>query len=371
MRRLFIGSAVAAAMVAVAAASGSAASPGAVYTATNGASGNEVLVFDRAPNGALTYRAAVATGGTGTGAGLGNQGGLRLTRGGQFLLVVNAASNDVSVLRVTATGLELTDVEPSGGLRPISVAVEGSLVYVLHAGGAVGGSDGIAGFRLSPAGDLSPIPGAMAPLGGASVGPAQIEFSPDGAFLAVTEKGTNTIDIFTVAQDGTVAASAAYPSAGVTPFGFDFGHRNQMFVSEAFGGNVDASAVSSYALDPAGLPGVVSPSVPTTETAACWVVVSTSGQYLYTTNTGSSSITGYAIRPNGTIARLDADGVTATTGGGSAPIDLAFAVNDQFLYSLNAGVWTITGFRVGPHGALTPVGTTYNLPTGTNGLAAE
>jgi len=370
MRRFLIGCAAAATVGVSAVAAGPVDVPGAVYTATNGSAANEVLVFDRAADGTLSYRSAVATGGTGTGMGLGNQGGLRLTRGGQFVVVVNAASDDVSVLRVTNAGLALVDVEPSGGLRPVSVAVDGRLVYVLNNGGAVGGADGIAGFHLSPAGDLSPIPGAMAALSGPSVGPAQIEFSPDGNFLVVTEKGTNLIDVFTLASDGTVASAASYASVGATPFGFEFGHRNQFFVSEAFGGAVDASAVSSYALDVAGMPGVISPSVGTTETAACWIVVSTSGQYLYTTNAGSGSISGYRIRPDGTITLIDANGVTGATGAGSTPIDLAFSVNDQFLYSLNAGNGTISAFRVGPRGGLMTVGTTFNLPAGTNGLAA-
>ena len=42
---------------------------------------------------------------------------------------------------------------------------------------------------------------------------------------------------------------------------------DRLFVSEAFGGATDASALSSYRLGTAGL-GVLSPSVKTTETAA-------------------------------------------------------------------------------------------------------
>src|SRR6185436_4443960 len=74
---------------------------GAVYTATNSVNGNSVLVFDRTADGGLTYVNAFSTGGQGSGNGLGNQGGLALTADGKFVLVVNAGSNDISVLQTT------------------------------------------------------------------------------------------------------------------------------------------------------------------------------------------------------------------------------------------------------------------------------
>src|ERR1043165_1941400 len=71
--------------------------PGVVYTLTNQVAGNSVAVFDRAADGSRTSAGIVSTGGTGTGAGLGSQGALALSRDGQWLLAVNAGSNDISV----------------------------------------------------------------------------------------------------------------------------------------------------------------------------------------------------------------------------------------------------------------------------------
>src|SRR4029077_4367309 len=53
---------------------------GAVYTLTNQVAGNAVAVFDRAADGTLTAAATVATGGTGTGAGLGSPGAVLFGR---------------------------------------------------------------------------------------------------------------------------------------------------------------------------------------------------------------------------------------------------------------------------------------------------
>jgi 6-phosphogluconolactonase (cycloisomerase 2 family) len=347
-------------------------SPGAVYVASNGAAGNQILVFERAADGQLTFENAIATGGLGTGSGLGNQGGVRLSEDNRLLLAVNAGSNDVSVFELTNDGLVLRDRTSSGGVRPISITIDGRLVYVLNAGGRAGGTDNVTGFRMSRTGELTMIAGSTRTLSAADTDPAQVELSPDGTDLVVTEKMTNLIDVFPVNDDGTLGTRTPYVSAGTTPFGFAFGKRGQFFVTEAAGGAANASTVSSYHLPRTGLLEVVSPAVPTTETAACWAAVSNDGRFVYVTNTGSSSISGFSIsRPNGRIELLDADGATASTGAGSAPIDLAFSGNGRFLYALSAGTWTISALRVNEHGELSPVGTTTGLPAGANGLAAR
>lgn len=152
----------------------------------------------------------------------------------------------VSVLRVGPRTLTVTDVEPSVGGSPVSVAVSGSLVYVLNAA-----TDSIAGFRLSPHGDLTPIFDSVRPLSGSGTAPAQIAFSPDGDVLLVTEKATNRIVTFHVQADGRPGLALMQASVGQTPFGFAFGKCGQVFVSEAFGGAPNASATSSYEVDPA------------------------------------------------------------------------------------------------------------------------
>jgi 6-phosphogluconolactonase (cycloisomerase 2 family) len=333
---------------------------GAVYTMTNSPVDNEILVFDRAPDGTLSPAGSYSTGGTGTGTGLGNQSGVVLTEGSRFLLAVNAGSDEVSSFRVTSGGLELADVEPSNGDHPISVTARSGLVYVLHDGS--GGN--VTGFRLGPDGALEPVPDSTQPLLGA--GPAQIQFAPREQFLVVTEKASNTLSVFPVVR-GRAQPATSHVSAGETPFGFAFDRHGRLIVSEAFGGAAGASAATSYDFDD-GIPDAISPSVPTNQTAACWIVVTKNGRYAYTTNTGSASITGYEIAPNGELTRLDDDGVTATTGAG--PIDMALTASNRFLYSLDSGVQQISGWAVNADGSLASLGA-IALPGGANGLAAR
>jgi 6-phosphogluconolactonase len=340
----------------------SAHSRGAVYTLTNSPAGNTVKVFHRAGDGSLSPGGEFATGGTGTGGGLGNQGAVVLD--GKRLFAVNPGSDSISAFEVEGSGLELVDTISSGGDQPISLTVDDHLLYVLNAGG----TGNISGFTFSRSGDLSPLAGSTRPLSGSGTGPAQVSFDPDGEVLVVTEKNTNLIDVYEVGDNRRASGPSTHPSSGATPFGFGFDERDHLIVSEAFGGAPDQSAVSSYEVDDEELEPITA-SAGTTETATCWIVVTDNGRFTYTSNTGSGSISGYRVGREGELTLLDADGRTGITGPG--PIDMALSRNSRFLYSLNSGDGTISGFRVEADGGLTAIGGTTGLPGGTNGLAAK
>ncbi len=350
---------------------------GVVYIASNGAAANEILVFDRNERGNLSFARAVPSGGLGTGGGLGNQGGLVLMADERWLVVVNAGSDDVSVFRVNGSDLTLTSRTPSGGQRPVSVTVDRDLVYVLNAGGAVGGADNIAGFRLDRRGHLLAIPGAVQPLSGPNTAPAQIGFTPDGEFLVATERATNLIAVFSLTgdehdgNDGVARPAEFHPSAGLTPFGFAFDRRGRLYVADASGGATDASSVSSYQVTHDGGLEVISAAVPTTETAACWLVITGDGHVVFTTNTGSGTVSALSVDSDGALALRDDDGVAARTGAGSAPADAALSTGGRFLYTRNGGNGTISAFSVNGDGTLTSLSTLGGLPVGANGLAAR
>ena len=346
-----------------AAGSPAAAAAGQVYTLTNSPAGNAVKVFSRAGDGSLATAGEFATGGTGTGGGLGNQGALALER--RLLFAVNPGSDSISSFRVRRNELELIDTDPSGGDQPVSLTAGDGVLYVLNAGGA----GNISGHTVSRHGALSPLLGSTRPLSGAGTGPAQVSYDPDGERLVVTEKNTNLIDTYEVDEGtGLAEGPTPQPSAGATPFGFAFDGRGHLIVSEAFGGAPDASAVSSYGFED-GVLEPITASAPTTETAACWIVVTKNNRFTYTTNTGSGSISGYRIGHEGDLSLLDADGRTAITGPG--PIDMALSHNSRFLYSLNSGDGTLSGFRVGARGDLTPIGGAAGLPLSATGLVAR
>jgi 6-phosphogluconolactonase (cycloisomerase 2 family) len=346
------------------------AGDGSIYTMDNAATGNHVLVFHRDATGSLTGAGTVATGGTGTGAGLASQGSVLLSQDGGWVFVSNAGTGDISVLAVTPQGLALTDRVASGGHMPLSLSLRNNVLYVLNAGGLVGDKDNITAFVFTD-GKLAALPGSTRALSADNTGPAQVSFSEDGDLLIVTERLTSLIDTFVLEDDGLAAGHKTFVSAGTTPFGFAMGRKNRLFVSEAAGGAPDASSLSSYKLSEDGDLAVLSASAATKQSAACWAIVSKNGRYVYTSNTGSGSISGFQIGPHGSLQLLTADGRTGLTGTGSKPVDMAQSDDGRFLYNLNTGNGTITAFHVNPDGTLESLAEVGGIPTGAAGLAGR
>ena len=333
---------------------------GALYTMTNATSGNEVLAYTRATDGSLTFQGAYATGGLGSGASLGSQSAVVLTKNNQWLFAVNAGSNQISVFAVHTDGLELMDVADSGGLRPVSLTTYQNLLYVLNAGG----SGNISGFAVGTDGSLSALAGSSQWLSNSGVGAApgvgQIAFSSDGTTLVVTEKSTSLLDTYAV-TDGIAGAPTTHASSGAVPFGFAFDRHGHAIVSEASG------SVSSYQVDGNGF-DVISPSVVNGQVAACWIAISKNGKFAYTTNAGSGTISSYRLDDDGSLTLLNA--TAGSTGAGSSPVDMAFSLNGAYLYALGAASHTVTIFQMGSNGSLTAMGS-IAVPAGVAGLAAR
>lgn len=344
-----------------------AANVGVVLTMSNAAAANKVLIWSRGADGSLTFVGRVATGGRGTGGALGNQGGLALSDDGDWLYVVNAGSDSVSVFKVSGTSLTRTDVEPSRGDKPISVTSHGSLVFVLNAGG----KGNIRGFVRDSAGELALVNASKRPLSTAGAVPAQIGFSPSGSYVYVSERATNRLTSYAISAGGAAGIPGWTNSAGDEPFGFAFSANGTLVVSEAANHAEDGSSASSYKLGAGGALVTVSGAVPTTETAACWTAITPDGRFAYVTNTPDNSISGFSVATNGSLAILNADGRTAATGSGSLPIDLAASSDSKFLYVVAAGTHRILVYAIGADGALSSRPGVAGLPKAANGLVVR
>ena len=339
---------------------------GTVLTQTNAPAGNEVSVSLRLPNGNLLPFGSYATGGAGTGGGLGSQGALAESGDGRLVFAVDAGSNEVTMFRrLFGVFLWRLDREGTGGTQPTSVAAHGRLVYVLNAG-----SDTVRGFRRRGA-DLAPIPGAVYGLSQAGAAAAQVGFSPDGAFLVVTERATNRIGVFRVLPNGTLGAGNFQPSAGPTPFGFQFRGDGTLVVSDAAGGAAGASVASSYRILPNGTLQVVSGAVPTNQAAACWIAIPRGGEFAYTTNTADGTLSGFSLDDAGALRLLDPSGVTGDLGAAARPIDFEFTRNGRLLYVLDSGADEIRAFLRTNDGGLVPLATRVTLADGAAGLLAR
>lgn len=339
---------------------------GYLFALDNATEGAEIVVFTRELDGSLTPQNAVPTGGSGTGGDLGSQGALLLSPDEQYLYAVNAGSNEISSFRVYDDHLALVDIAASGGGRPISVTASADRVYVVNAEG----SGSVSGFAVDD-GIFSAIPGATRPLSTEvnPTGAAQVSLNPAGDFLVVSEKATNNIVTYAVAADGSLGPPVVTASQGQTPFGFTFTAAGQLVVSEAFGGGDGLSAASSYEIANDGTLTVVSSSVPSGGSAACWMVLANSDSVGYVTNTASNTVSGYHVAADGALTLFADDGVTADLGDAQAPIDMIVAADGEFLYVLNATADTISGFGIASTGALSSLGASTAVPAATVGLA--
>ena len=346
-------------------------STGAVFVMTNAASGNEIVAYGRNADGSLQQGRRFSTGGRGSGGvtdPLASQGSLTLTEDRSFLLAVNAGSGSISVFRVHGDRLSLVDRVPCGGAEPVAVAQHGNLVYVLNAGG----TSNVTGFRLERSGRLRPIAHSIAFLTTGNSGPGSLSFSPDGQFLLVTEKLTNRIDAFHVQLDGTLGPIVVTAAVGPGTFAVVFAPNGAALVSETGpAGGSNASAISSYAALPNGTLSPISASVPTQGAATCWQAVTPDGRFVYTSNSATSTISGFAIGTDGALTPLPGT-VAATLPTGSTNLDTAISSDGKFLYTLDSGTGLVSIFGINEDGSLTNLGDAGGLSAaaGFNGIAA-
>lgn len=320
-----------------------------VYVQSNAADGNAVLAF-RSDGSEI---GAFATGGSGSGAGLGSQGAVTASADGDHLFAVNQGSATVSAFAVRPDGrLRLLDSAETGE-NPVSVATRGSGVYVV-------GGDTVTAFRLL--GDRLATRGSR-PLSSQGSNPAQIGVVPGGRALIVTERNTNTIDVLPLDAFGRPGPATATAATGVTPFGFAFGRGGVAVVSNASAGEAGGSTVTGYEVEHNRVRNTT-PAIPTGQSAACWVAVDETGRYAYVANAGSGTMSSLAVQPDGSLKLID--GAAATPGG--APIDAE--VGGSVLWVLDSSQGHVSAIPLKDGGSLgSPVVPISGLPASTSGLA--
>jgi 6-phosphogluconolactonase len=351
-------------------ANSTSAKAGAVFAMTNSASKNEIISYRRDADGSLHEAGSFATGGRGSGGvtdPLGSQGSLTLTQDHQFLLAVNAGSGNISLFAVFGPNLFLLQTVACAGSEPVAIAQHGGLVYVLNAGGA----SSVAGFTLGWDG-LKPIKGALSYLSTGNSGAASLAFSPDGKFLLVTEKLTNNIDAFQIQADGTLGPIAINASAAPGVFAVSFAPNGTAIAVETGpAGATDASTISSYSVESTGTLSAVSASVPTLAAATCWLAITPDSRFVFTSNAGSGTVSGFSIAAGGVLTPV-AGTVVGTNPAGSTNLDVAISADGKFLYTLDSGTGDVSIFGIDHDGTLTNLGQAAGVPAsaGVNGIAA-
>lgn len=350
-----------------------------VYTLSNESDGNRVIAFDvDERKRSLEEIGSFPTGGTGTGAPLGNQAALTTDASDRWLFATNAGDGSITSFRLQPEGLQFVNRLPSGGHSAISVTVFGTLVYVLNEGSGLRSDpprmryDNITGFRFTGGGQLVPLPNSTRIIDRTQLtSPAQVGFNKSGTVLLITEKATNTLTTFLVQPNGRpVRDPLKRPSAVPTPFGFEFGDRDYVFITEANGGSQGVTA--SYRVD--RVTGEVSSLVDRIDQgdATCWTVLSSDQTIGYAVNTGSGTVSLYRVNFNGTLEPFSAAHPQAQVPTGSGPRDAVLSQHNRLFFTLNNGDGELRAFWVARNGALRALRLgTVSVPTSVTGLMAR
>lgn len=338
---------------------------GTVFVQTDASTGNQIVSYDRLAGGSLRQAGVYSTGGNGLALGgsvvdhLASQSSL--VRSGHALFAVNAGSNTVTSFAIDGDTLTRRQVIGSGGEAPVSIAAHGDLVYVLNARG--GGS--IQGY-LNLDGHLVLIPSWHRDLGfdpnatpEFTSTPAQIAFTPDGSKVIVSTKGdSSAFDVFPLGLLGPARTPVVSTFAGDVPFGFQFDRGGQLIASEA-----GINAVASFTVHANGTVTKDAEQL-TGQKATCWIVID--GTHVYASNAGSGTLSGYRLGRDGS---LTPSGTTPTDAG---TVDAATSANGRYLYVQTGAAGIVDEYRVSADGALQPIGSvTVPNAVGGEGIVAR
>ena len=341
-----------------------------VFVMTNDNAKNEILTYHRSFNGQFILADRVATGGRGSGGEtdpLQSQGSLTISGDHTLLFAVNSASGSVSSFHILDGIPVLVDKEPSEGAFPIAVTEHNGTVYVLNAGG----SGAIVAFKADGFGRLHEIQNSSAFLTGTNSGASSISVSPNGKWLIVIEKASNSIDVLPINPDGTLGTVANNHSVTPGVFATAFTSTGQLVVSENQPGGTDISSISSYAINSNGTLTAITQSLRTFGDGNCWNVISPNGKWVYVDNAGTFTVSGFSIGTNGALAPI-AGTILSTLPDGVTNLDMTISGDGKYLFNLQSGAGAIGVYSINSDGTLNQLGDIEGLPktAGFNGIAA-
>lgn len=375
-----------------------------IYTEADSGASNSNVVY------ALAYRQDGSirpltirewpTGGTGDKLILGKSAGawagdsqVSLSPDHKFLFAVNQGSDNISVFRVNASTGNLTAVPgspfPSGGHAPISVSFNGRFLVVANHGYLTGDKPpgipsrtGYTSFTVSPSGALHQISTLPDP----AAAPIETALSPTGNVVFSSGFFSFKLHVMRLAASGQLANAPGSPApfprsvtAGrkappVLPppaVGLPFGVSVNPVKPFVYYAATVAGRVAVYRYGPSGRLTFVSQVNNNGSLAGCWTAITRNGRFLYVANSGTRSISAFAVSAGG--AHLTQIQNVHTPSDGTV-WNLALDPTNRFLYVVAdhqdadfprptpADGNFVDAFRIAGNGMLKPIATVA-LPT--------
>jgi 6-phosphogluconolactonase (cycloisomerase 2 family) len=262
------------------------------------------------------------------------------------LFAVNSGSSTIAVFDIKKDG-SLIPVEgspfPSNGVEPVSLGLADKFLYVVNQNldpsnpsqEASGSLPNYTAFRITPRGQLIPVPNSTVSVPSGSV-PTQALISPDENLLFGADVGSGLLRSFQILRNGRLLASPKSPQALPTseflpgslppaPLGLQT-HPQQPILYVGF---INVNRLGVYSYDKGTGELTFLKSVPNSGINLCWLITNRDGTRLYTTNSGDSSISVYDIEQDPTTP-IEIQKVTLSGPGGGA--QLALDSTESFLH---------------------------------------
>jgi 6-phosphogluconolactonase (cycloisomerase 2 family) len=306
-----------------------------LYTQTN-ETANMVVHLVRNPDGSITLKNRVATGGAGLDGikpgstkaapdSLVSQHSVLVSPDKTTLFAVNGGDGSVSVFAIDQTSGDLTlkKTTRTVGGTPSSLAFNNGVLYVLFQTGA----DQLGAYAVQADGALAQLGVYALPVPGMT--PTQIVISPNNNFV-VASSGTasNAVTAFPINRDGTLSAGVTSTKNIANPFAGAFAGPSIYLETDTAD-----KALASYTFDNTGALTLVN-MVVAGEGAPCWLSVTPDGKFAFVGN-GAGTISAFSVAADGTLALVNAKaaqepGVLA--GVNSVAADSWISADGKFLY---------------------------------------
>lgn len=273
----------------------------------------------------------------------------------------------------------------AGGITAHRVKADGTLERLNHQQGTDQGCDGSCGFThvaVDPSGKF--VFGASYDGGSVSVFPVNADgslgvekskldfggqsfahavgFDSTGQYVLVPTKGIDQVQQLKLGADGSLSANTpafVKSETGAGPRHFSLHPSGK----RAFVLNETSSTMTSYAVSGSGTltPGPSASTLPAGyqgETYGQHVKVSPDGRFVYGSNVGHDSVAVFAIDQNSGVLSL----IQNQSSGGKWPRDFDIDPNGEVLVVANRDSSSLTVFKIGADGKLSPLGQPTTVP---------
>lgn len=278
----------------------------------------------------------------------------------KYAYVANSGSNNISQYTIGADGAlkPMATRTVDAGTNPYSVTVDPS---GMHAYAANSGSNDISQYSIGNDGALKPMAKATVAAG---TNPYSVTIDRLGRHAYVANAGSNDISQYSIEEDGALTAvSTVRLPAGSAPYSIAIAVTPSVTPSGtyyAYVANSGSTTVSQFTIDSGSWKPMTPPTVDVGATPYS-VTVDPDGKYAYVANSGNGGrVSQYTISTDigseGALIPMN----TATVSAGATPRSVTVDSSGQYVYTANYDSGTISQYTIGTgnastNGELTPI----------------